>query len=110
MPDDTNPDFTAFKECMKNQFNLDLETLDESLFQPLKDLVGWWNQQSVTTKGFTAFLAGIAGKAFANWLKRVAAISSEEVAVALAGALVSLIATVALSTFLSNAGQCLASV
>src|SRR5215813_6555017 len=104
MPD---ADFDAFKQCVKNQTNLDMEVFDVILFQPLKDLLEWWKRQSDTTKQFTTFLAGVAGTAFTRWIARVASIASTEVSGLLAEALVTVAAGLALGVFLDVAGRCI---
>ncbi len=104
----TTPEFDAFKQCVKVQTNLDLEAWDVMFFQPLKDLTAWWSAQSDSTKGWTAFLSGIAGTAFTRWIARVAGIASTEIAGLFAEALVAVAAGLALGTFFDVAGRCIA--
>ncbi len=103
-------DFDSFKECIKTQTNLDLEAWDVMFFEPLKDLVAWWNRQSDATKAWTGFLSGVAGTAFTRWIARVAQIASTEVAGLFAEALVAVAAGIALGTFFDAAGRCLAQI
>jgi hypothetical protein len=115
---DSIADFEAFKQCMKIQANLDLEAWDVILFQPLKDLVNWWNRQSDKTKQFTTFLGGIGGTAFTRWLARIATITSTtggvfaagDVAGLFAEALTAIIVGIALGTFMDIAGRCIAQI
>ncbi len=104
---DPQADFTAFKNCMRTQANLDLEAWDVVLWQPLKDFFGWWTRQSDATKAFATFLAGAGASAFTRWVGRVAAIASTEVAGLFAEALIAVIAGLALGTFLEAAGRCI---
>ena len=104
---DVNADFEAFKQCIRIQANLDFEAWDVILFQPLKDLVEWWNRQSDKTKQFTTFLSGIGGTAFTRWIARIAELSgAAEVAGLFAEALIAVIAGLALGAFLDVAGRC----
>jgi hypothetical protein len=102
-----DPDFEAFKNCVKIQGNLDLEAWDVMLWEPLKDLYAWWSRQSNPTKAWTGFLGTVAGTAFTRWIGRVAKIAATEVAGAFAEALVAVLAGLALGTFMDIVGRCL---
>jgi hypothetical protein len=110
MPDDTNADFTAFKQCMKIQKNIDIELWDVILWQPLKDFTAWWNGVSDQTKGWSNFLAGTGGLAFTHWIAGVAEISAAQVSGLFAQSLIAVIAGLALGTFMESALECIAQI
>lgn len=100
-------DWESFKKCMKIQTNVDLQTWDIMLFQPLKDLSNWWSAQSDTTKKWTKWLADKGGKAFAPWVARVAQITETGLQATFAAALGAVGAGLVLGTFLDVSGRCI---
>lgn len=104
MPD---PDFNAFKNCCRIQGNLELESWDMVLFQPLKDMHKWWITQSAAVQSFTAAIGGLNIAAFTRWVGRVAGIVSAEVAGLFAEALTAVMAGLALAAFMDIVGRCL---
>jgi len=103
----SDPNFDAFKRCVKIEANLDLEAWDVILFQPLKDLANWWGRQNEKIKAYTALLGPVAA-AFTRWIARVAGITAADVAGLMAESLTAVMVGLALGAFMDIASRCLA--
>jgi hypothetical protein len=76
------PDIDNFKKCCLTQAHLDMDSLDEDLFEPLQRFLEWWDRQNAAMQGIIEVLSrsNVTKSAFAKFLENLFLINLETAA------------------------------